>query len=450
MVVIDSTGRLGSAPTTTSGTATSENTPNTVVQRDATGSFAAGTITATAFSGSGANLTSLNAANITSNILAPARGGTGVAGCSIGQLLKWNGTAWVCDADAVGSGGGASLGSNTFTGTQTIDGGNLDLDPSTATTGNITKNGARFLHNFGSGNTFLGAGAGNLTMTGDSNIGLGVSALANNATGVSNTATGNVALLSNTSGFGNTATGNSALRFNTEGVSNTASGASALRSNTLGSNNAATGVNALFNNTSGSGNVAVGTSALFDNVTGSFNTAIGQDADVAAGALTNATAIGHQAVVDASNKIRLGNARVTTIEGNVAYTFTSDRNKKEHFHPVNGADVVRKMLDLNVSSWNYIGQDAAQFRHYGPVAQEFFEAFGNDGIGVVGTPTTINSGDMAGILMIAVQELAKQNAEMKARLAALEQLITDRNQSARTSDVSVDAEGRLTKVGDVR
>ena len=66
----------------------------------------------------------------------------------------------------------------------------------------------------------------------------------------------------------------------------------------------------------------------------------------------------------------------------------------------------------------------------GPVAQDFFAAFGNDGIGTIGTPTTINSGDMAGILMIAVQTLEKQNREMKAensdlkaRLDALERLV---------------------------
>jgi len=66
----------------------------------------------------------------------------------------------------------------------------------------------------------------------------------------------------------------------------------------------------------------------------------------------------------------------------------------------------------------------------GPVAQDFFAAFGNDGIGTIGTPTTINSGDMAGILVIAVQALEKQNrdlkaenAQVKARMDALERLV---------------------------
>ena len=43
----------------------------------------------------------------------------------------------------------------------------------------------------------------------------------------------------------------------------------------------------------------------------------------------------------------------------------------------------------------------------------------NCGIGTIGTPTTINSGDMPRILMIAVQALEKQNREMKAENAGL-------------------------------
>ena len=56
-------------------------------------------------------------------------------------------------------------------------------------------------------------------------------------------------------------------------------------------------------------------------------------------------------------------------------------------------------------------------------AKIFYAAFGHDGIGHIGTEVTINSGDMAGILMIAVQALEKCTAELKqkeARIAVLE------------------------------
>lgn len=57
------------------------------------------------------------------------------------------------------------------------------------------------------------------------------------------------------------------------------------------------------------------------------------------------------------------------------------------------------------------------------MAQDFFAAFGNDGIGTIGTPTTIGTSDMAGILMIAVQALEKQNRDLRARLERLERMI---------------------------
>ena len=95
--------------------------------------------------------------------------------------------------------------------------------------------------------------------------------------------------------------------------------------------------------------------------------------------------------------------------------------------------MLRKIQGLSLTSWNYIGHDPKEFRHYGPMAQDFFAAFGNDGVGTIGTAMTINSGDMAGILMIAVQALEKQNREiktenagLKARLEALEQLVRGR------------------------
>jgi hypothetical protein len=62
------------------------------------------------------------------------------------------------------------------------------------------------------------------------------------------------------------------------------------------------------------------------------------------------------------------------------------------------------------------------------MAQEFFAAFGHDGVGQIGSETTINSGDLAGILMIAVQALEKRTLELKqkeAQIAVLESKVED-------------------------
>ena len=343
-----------------------------------------------------------------------------------------------------------------------VVGGNLNLENSSATSGNILKSGVPFLHNYGTFNTFLGFAAGNFTMTGFRNTASGNEALFSNTTGRFNTASGSVALSNNTTGSSNTASGDSALFFNTTGSVNTASGQLALFNNTTGSDNTASGSAALFHNTTGFFNTASGTSALFNNTeggfntasggalffnttgsnntaygyvalrnntTGSANTAVGVGADVSQGNLSNATAIGYLALVDASNKIRLGNSEVTVVEG-PPYSTVSDKTKKENFKAVDAQEVLRKIRGLTVTSWNYIGQEPQQFRHYGPVAQDFFAAFGDDGVGTIGSPTTITSTDINGVLMLAVQALGQENdafkaenAELKARLEALERLV---------------------------
>src|SRR5262249_44907673 len=241
-------------------------------------------------------------------------------------------------------------------------------------------------------------------------------------TALQNPASGAFALFRTTTGISNTASGFQALVSNTTGGGNTANGTNALLNNTTGSLNTAVGINALFLNTTGADNTAIGLNALVNNTTGNVNTAIGTNADVSAGNLSNATAIGFGAIVNASNKVRLGNAAVTVIEGQVPFTASSDKTKKENFQPVDGEAVLGKIRGFELTSWNFIGHDAKEFRHYGPMAQDFFAAFGHDGVGQIGSETTINSGDIAGILMIAVQALEKRTAELKqtkAQLAAM-------------------------------
>ncbi len=347
----------------------------------------------------------------------------------------------------------------TISGDVAVTGGNIELDQSSATAGNILKSGSLFIHNRGGGNTFIGLSAGNLTITGTNNTGTGSQALGLNTTGFSNSAYGAFALASNTNGDLNSAYGRNALSSNTTGDNNSAYGSSALESNTTGFHNSAYGYSALTNNTTGFSNNAYGSNALLNNTTGggncaygrftlsnntiggnntafgndaltantigTGNTAMGYNAEVSAGNLTNATVIGADATVNASNKIRLGNTLVTVIEGQVAYTFTSDENMKENFRPVVGAEVLKKIGDLDLTSWNYKGQDPQQFRHYGPMAQEFFAAFGKDDVGTSGTPTTINSGDQVGILMIAVQALSKDKERLTQTVETMQSQIAE-------------------------
>jgi hypothetical protein len=64
-------------------------------------------------------------------------------------------------------------------------------------------------------------------------------------------------------------------------------------------------------------------------------------------------------------------------------------------------------------TWNYIGQDVKTLRHYGPMGQEFFKAFGHDELGEIGCDTLINQQDFLGVNFIAIQALEKRTQEIK-------------------------------------
>jgi hypothetical protein len=121
-------------------------------------------------------------------------------------------------------------------------------------------------------------------------------------------------------------------------------------------------------NTGGSLNTAIGTESLYSNTSGSNNTAVGYRADVASGNLINATAIGYGAVVNASDKIVLGNASATTVGGYGNFTNYSDRRLKENIVYKNdlGLNFISR---LKPATYNYIKDTHKRLRH-GLIAQD--------------------------------------------------------------------------------
>lgn len=295
-------------------------------------------------------------------------------------------------------------------------------------TGNLTMTGsfntgiggsALLANTTGNYNTASGAYALNSNTTGYSNTASGYDALRSNTTGYSNTASGVSALYNNTTASKNTALGtnslykqsyyagtpwdslNTAVGFDAlysnqptsvdNGVANTAIGAFALRANTTGNWNTATGLNALLNNNSGYGNTANGQRALLNNTTGHSNTAtglgalnnnttgyantaIGNGADVLGVDLTNATAIGNGALVDASNKVRIGNSSVTVIEGKVGWSTPSDIRKKKDVEDIGfGLAFIKSLRPVQYRLIQ--GNDRIDF---GFIAQEVEARIGTD------------------------------------------------------------------------
>ena len=167
-------------------------------------------------------------------------------------------------------------------------GGNLWLSNSaTQYVGNVYKGNNRFMHNYGTFNTFLGDQAGNFSLA-----------------GINSTGVGSFALSALTTGGDNTAIGYGAAPIMQSGTSNTAIGAGAL-----------------FENVSGSANVAIGALALSKS-TASDDIGIGVEGG---GNLTTGGTnimIGNQGVAGESATIRLGtpgNHTRTFLSGNVGF-----------------------------------------------------------------------------------------------------------------------------------
>ena len=194
--------------------------------------------------------------------------------------------------------------------------------------------------------------------------------------------------------------------------------ASGYFSTAMGRNTEASGFNSTamgyYTTASGDGTTAMGNNASTAGFNGAF--AIGDNStntDVVA-VLTN------QMVMRFNNGYRLfTNAAMTTGTrmGNGANSWSSisDSTKKENYQNADGEYFLDSIAKLRLGSWNYKSQNAKDFRHYGPMAQEIFHYFGKDDYGTIGNDTTLPTADMDGIMMIALQALEKRTAELNQK-----------------------------------
>lgn len=107
---------------------------------------------------------------------------------------------------------------------------------------------------------------------------------------------------------------------------------------------------------------------------------------------------------------------MTLTAGGNSWSAVSDVNRKENISPVNGELFLKNIAGMPLSSWNYKGQDRRTLRHYGPMAQDFFKAFGKDDYGTIGSDTLINQQDFLGVNLIAIQALEKRTVSLQQQL----------------------------------
>jgi len=105
---------------------------------------------------------------------------------------------------------------------------------------------------------------------------------------------------------------------------------------------------------------------------------------------------------------------VALFPGAAAWAPMSDRNLKENFSAVDGREVLARLVELPISTWNYKAE-APSIRHMGPMAQDFHAAFGL-GEDERHIPTV----DADGVALAAIQGLHAIVQEQDARIAQLE------------------------------
>src|SRR5882672_2126218 len=88
----------------------------------------------------------------------------------------------------------------------------------------------------------------------------------------------------------------------------------------------------------------------------------------------------------------------TGLRVNGTFVSASDRNLKENFERVDSRAVLEKVAALPVSSWNYKSDQSS--RHLGPMAQDFYAAFG-----VGPDDKHITTVDESGVALAAIQGL---------------------------------------------
>jgi hypothetical protein len=109
------------------------------------------------------------------------------------------------------------------------------------------------------------------------------------------------------------------------------------------------------------------------------------------------------------------NSTVTTgvelLPGATAWSVLSDRALKENVTPVDGTEIVHRLSRIPLSTWNLTSQNPS-IRHLGPMAQDFYAAFG-----LGEDERHISTLDADGVALAAIQGLYQMLQEKQAALA---------------------------------
>ena len=378
-------------------------------------------------------------------------------GASSGQVMKWTGSAWQPRNDSVGSGGegdsawvrvgsdsvlytirrlGIARGGagNVLHGDSAHTHVNLGVACTTGTSG---EDHAYCTVGGGNGNHATGFGA---TVNGGSN---------NDATGDYSTVSGggsnNAAGYSAAVGGGRDNVASATFATVGGGSDNAAEATHATVAG--GYNNDATGYGATvgggFENTADTSYATVGggfqntTSGNAAMVPGGYRCAASGNRSFAAGSFAKARGVSSFVWSDScsegdSVRTTTNNRWVARARGGVyfytnlgmttgsylsaggsSWNSVSDSMTKENFRPVDKQALLEALARMRVRDYNLKSQDAS-VRHIGPVAQDFYGAFGFGE-----SNTAINMEDADGVALAAIQALYEDNRQLRQEVEAL-------------------------------
>ncbi len=319
---------------------------------------------------------------------------------------------------------------------------NIFMNNSTSpTVGNIMKAGNRFIHNFGTDNTFVGINAGNFATTGAENVGVGRNALFSNTTGFNDTSVGAFSMNTNTIGANNAAYGAFALVNNIQGNDNTALGNFTLASNTTGIGNTAVGFQGGFTLATGNNNTFVGNNAALNLTTGFTNVMVGYNSGLSLTTGDDNIYISNPGVSSETGVIRIGTPAThiatfiqgifgTAVGGTGILTFVdangqlgtvvSSQRFKHDIQDMN--DASNDIMKLRPVTFVY-NNDLEEAVQYGLIAEEVNQVFPDLVVkDSEGQPYTVRYHLLPQLLL---NELQKLHATVQDQAQVINQLVTD-------------------------
>lgn len=105
--------------------------------------------------------------------------------------------------------------------------------------------------------------------------------------------------------------------------------------------------------------------------------------------------------------------------GGNSWGMLSDKNAKENFKSIDASELLQRVAELPVTFWNLKSQ-STNIKHIGPMAQDFHAAFG-----LGESDTHINSSDIDGVTLAAIQGLHQVMQEKDCEIAELKSEVSD-------------------------